>query len=285
VWDCQSGQFSQSKSFVEKKPALNMTNTDWLGTTFWYNQTIVVDAWDQLVKSALIEHHANVPKSFKFDLVDTTREVLLAVVIPALHQSLVDGYEAKDLKKIKTYGRQIVSLIQDADRLLNTNPLFSFGAWVRDARRSLNPVGNNKQVTFAKHSGPNGPTLAGYQQFLESNARDLVTWWGPEGTGPPGALPDYASKQWGGLLTSYYLPRWTLFIAQLEEAAATNTPWDREDYLVKDLAREAKWQAEVWGRRPGETWETNGQESVEVVRELWNKWRGLAIKVAAGGKA
>ncbi|KAF9364204.1 hypothetical protein BGX34_002233 [Mortierella sp. NVP85] len=284
VWDCQSGQFSQSKSFVEKKPALNMTNTDWLGTTFWYNQTIVVDAWDQLVKSALIEHHANVPKSFKFDLVDTTREVLLAVVIPALHQSLVDGYEAKDLKKIKTYGRQIVSLIQDADRLLNTNPLFSFGAWVRDARRSLNPVGNNKQVTF-NHSGPNGPTLAGYQQFLESNARDLVTWWGPEGTGPPGALPDYASKQWGGLLTSYYLPRWTLFISQLEKAAATNTPWDREDYLAKSLAREAKWQAEVWGRRPGETWETNGQESVQVVRELWNKWRGLAIKVAAGGKA
>ncbi|KAI8347036.1 tim-barrel domain-containing protein, partial [Mortierella sp. GBAus27b] len=250
VWDCQSGQFAQSKSIIEKKPALDMTDNGWLGTVFWYNQTIVVDAWDQLVKSALFEHHANVPKSFKFDLVDTTREVLLAVVIPALHKGVVEGYEAKDIQKIRDYGRRFITLIRDADTLLNTNPLFSFGNWVRDARRSLSP----------------GPTLAGYQQFLESNARDIVTWWGPEGTGPPGALPDYASKQWGGLLSSYYVPRWQLFITQLEQAAKNNTPWDRDDYLAKNLAREAEWQTQVWGSRPGETWETNGQESVQVVR-------------------
>ncbi|ORZ29034.1 tim-barrel domain-domain-containing protein, partial [Lobosporangium transversale] len=240
VWDCQSGQLSQSKSFVEKTPALNMiTGPDaWLGTVFWYNKTIVAEAWDQLVQSATKEHHANVPKSFKFDLVDTTREVLLATVFPALHQSLVDGYDAKDINKIRTYGRQLIALIRDADRVLNTNPAFSFGSFVNEAKTSIDP--------------------AGYQHFLESNARNLVTWWGPEGTGPPGALPDYASKQWGGLLTSYYLPRWELFISQLEEAVLSNSAFNPDDYLSKRLAREAQWQTQVWGQRPGETWVTNG---------------------------
>ncbi|KAI7832691.1 tim-barrel domain-containing protein [Gamsiella multidivaricata] len=270
VWDCQSGQASQSKSFVEKLPALNMTNTDWLGTVFWYNQTIVVQAWDQLVRAALHEQHANVPKSFKFDLVDTTREVLLATVFPALHESLIDGYETKNLQKIRNYGRQIIALIRDADTLLNTSPFFSLGSFIREAKASIDPTG--------------GPSKAGYEQFLESNARNIVTWWGPEGTGPPGSLPDYASKQWGGLLNSFYLPRWELFIQQLEQAVATKTAWDPEDYLKKNLAREAQWQAEVWGRRPGET-VLNGQESTEVVRELWDKYRALAVKIAAGGKA
>ncbi|KAF9114702.1 hypothetical protein BGX27_010094 [Mortierella sp. AM989] len=286
VWDCQSGQASQSKSFIEKLPALNMTNTDWLGTVFWYNKTIVVEAWDQLVRAATQEQHANVPKSFKFDLVDTTREVLLATVFPSLHEGLVDGYQANDVKKIKTYGRLIVSLIKDADTLLNTSPFFSFGAWVLEAKTSIDPItGNiNKQLPF--HGGnPNSPNKAGYQRFLESNARNIFTWWGPEGSGPTGSLPDYASKQWGGLLNSYYLPRWQLFISQLEQAVATKQPWNKEDFLTKTLAREAQWQAQTWGGRPGETWKTNGQESVEVVRELHLKWGKLAFKVAAGAKA
>ncbi|KAI1312291.1 hypothetical protein EDD11_002981 [Mortierella claussenii] len=285
VWDCQSGQASQSKSFVEKLPALNMTNTDWLGTVFWYNKTIVVQAWDQLVQAGTVEQQGKgtLPKAFQFDLVDTTREVLLATVFPALHQSLVDGYEANDVSRVRASGRQIVALIRDADRLLNTSPFFSFGALVKEAKTSIDPVGGNidKPISFPT----TGPTKAGYQQFLESNARDLVTWWGPEGTGPPGSLPDYASKQWGGLLTSFYLPRWQLFISQLEQAASSKAEWDPNAYLKKNLAQETKWQAQVWGRRPGETWETNGQESVEVVRELHGKYKTLANKITADGRA
>ncbi|KAF8985238.1 hypothetical protein BGZ46_005399 [Entomortierella lignicola] len=285
VWN-QVGQASQSKSYVEKLPALNMTSTDWLGTVFNYNKTIVAHAWDQLVRAATQEHHANIPDSYKFDLVDTTREVLLATVFQALHEGLVDGYQSNDVKKIQAYGRQIISLIYDADTLLNTNPLFSFGAWVLEAKTSIDPVGGNinKHLPF-NSSRPGSPNKAGYLHFLESNARDIFTWWGPEGSGPPGSLPDYASKQWGGMLTSFYLPRWQLFISQLEQAVKTKQPWNSDDYLNKTLVREAQWQTQVWGRRPGETWTTNGKDSVEVVRELHSKWAKLAFKVAAGGKA
>ncbi|KAG0010464.1 hypothetical protein BGZ80_001462 [Entomortierella chlamydospora] len=287
VWDCQvQNQASQSKSYVEKMPDLNMVNNGWLGTVFWYNKTIVVEAWDQLVRAATTEQHFNIPDSFKFDLVDTTREVLLATVFTALHDGLVDGYQANDVKKIQEYGRRIVALIKDADTLLNTSPFFSFGAWVLAAKTSIDPINGNidKQLKFNSNS-PGGPNKAEYLHFLESNARDIFTWWGPDGTGPPDALPDYASKQWGGMLTSYYLPRWQLFISQLEESVKTKKAWNRDDYITQAVAREAQWLKQTWGQRPGETWETNGQESVEVVRELHEKYSKLAFKIAASGKA
>ncbi|KAI9233338.1 MAG: hypothetical protein BYD32DRAFT_454781 [Podila humilis] len=63
----------------------------------------------------------------------------------------------------------------------------------------------------------------------------------------------------GGLLTSCYLSRWTLFIEELEEAVAAG---------------------KVWGRKPGESSETNGQEPTEVVRELYTKWGATAIRIA-----
>jgi alpha-N-acetylglucosaminidase len=282
VWDAPEGQLSQSKSFVEKVPDLNMyTSPDaWLGTLYNYNKTEVVGAWTKLVQAALVENQSNVPKTFKFDLVDLTREVLLgSTVLPALHKNLVDAYTAKDIPKIRAAGRQMVALITDINTLLNTHRLFSFGANVRDAHESIDPIACSGYVKFP--ASANGPSKDGYQQFLESNARDLVTWWGPNS----GDLADYASKQWGGLLTSYYLPRWTLFIKELEQAVAAGKEWDRAAYIATTLVREAGWQKEVWGSKPGESWETNGQEPMEVVRELYNKWGVTAIRVAAGGKA
>ncbi|KAF9291405.1 hypothetical protein BGZ74_000384 [Mortierella antarctica] len=282
VWDAPAGQLSQSKSFVEKVPALNMYTgpTAWLGTVYNYNKTEVVGAWTKLVQAALIDNRSNVPKTFKFDLVDLTREVLLgSTVFPALHKNLVDAYTAKDIPKIRAAGRQVVALITDINTLLNSHRLFSFGANVRDARESIDPIARSGYVQFP--ASANGPSKAGYQQFLESNARDLVTWWGPNS----GDLADYASKQWGGLLSSYYLPRWILFIEELEQAVAVGKEWDRDAYIAKTLVREAGWQKEVWGRKPGESWETNGQEPTEVVRELYHKWGATAVRVAAGGMA
>ncbi|KAG0260525.1 hypothetical protein BG011_001846 [Mortierella polycephala] len=282
VWSADKDQESQSKSFIEKMPDLDMLVAGFMGTESWYDETIVVQAWNQLVQSALQEHNGLIPSAFKFDLVDVTREVLLMTILPALHESLVDGYKAYDVNKIKTYGRQIVSLIRDTDRLLSSNVYFSFSAWIREAKESIDPVRNLSQVTF--QAAPSKPTKAGYQQFLESNARDLVTWWGPESNG---SLKDYASKQYGGLLSSYYLPRWQLFIKQLEQAADAKRPWTQtsDNFLNLTLEREATWQAEIWGQRGGESTEnTNGQESVEIVRELWTRWRDIAIRAATGAK-
>ncbi|KAG0341189.1 hypothetical protein BG004_006112 [Podila humilis] len=287
VWDCTTGQVSQPKSFIEKVPALNMyTAPDaWLGTVFFYNKTEVVGAWSQLVKAALVDNGSNIPAAFKFDLVDLTREVLLgATLLPALHKNLIDAYDAKDVPAIKAAGRRVLDMIRDANTLLNTHRFFSFGASVRDARESIDPIYRSGYVAFPP-TNSGGPNKAEYQQFLESTARSIITWWNPNGVVSAKSLQNYASKQWGGLVSTYYLPRWTLFVEELEQAVVAGKPWDSTAFTAKNLVREAQWQREVWGRQSGESWETNGQEPTEVVREIFNKWGAAAVRAAAGGKA
>ncbi|KAH7052751.1 tim-barrel domain-containing protein [Linnemannia elongata] len=275
VWDSRTKKPTGSKSYIEKPPAVNMADGGWLGTIFWYNKTTVVHAWDTLVQSGVAERNAAhgrpLPKSYIFDLVDTTREILLATVFPSVHGSLIAAYNRQDVAQIRTAGRQLLEVANDADRLLSSQPLFSFGAWVKEARDSSNlplPTGSTTPSTFNR---------SGFQQFLESNARNLITWWGPESAG----LADYGSKQWGGLISSYYVPRWQLFIAQLELAAQQKRDFDPAAFSALVSKHETAWQAQRWGDRNGESWASNGYDSIDVVRQLWVKYAALAAKIAA----
>lgn len=42
----------------------------------------------------------------------------------------------------------------------------------------------------------------------------------------PVFLRDYAGKQWNGLLSGYYQPRWELFISLLKDCLKNNKPFD-----------------------------------------------------------
>lgn len=49
VWDCRSKQDSQSKTFLDNAPALDMVKGGFMRTVMWYDQPKVVGAWRQLV--------------------------------------------------------------------------------------------------------------------------------------------------------------------------------------------------------------------------------------------
>ncbi|KAG0262725.1 hypothetical protein DFQ27_002144 [Actinomortierella ambigua] len=280
VWNV-APQASNSRSFVERAPTLNMTKVgEWMPTIVYYNKTKFVEAWDGLVRGALFEQKSRISASWKFDLVDATREVLLFNVFPAVHESLVTAYRAKDLGKVRKYGKQLLQLVRDTDRVLNTNTYFSLNTFIRDSHDSVDPTGRlGGSVRFSQP----GLTKASYQRYLESNVKDIFTWWGAAGTGHD--LPDYASKQWGGMLSSFYYPRWQLFVRHLEQAVKSNTEYDAGAFTAQRLQFEAKWQARPWGSAPGETLSTNGQETTEVVREIYHKYAALAYKAAVDGTA
>ncbi|KAF9973710.1 hypothetical protein BGZ73_003010 [Actinomortierella ambigua] len=279
VWN--TTQHSNSRSFIERPPALVMKREGvWMPTVVWYNKTTFVEAWEGLVSAALWEQNGSISDSWKFDLVDATREVLLFNVFPAVHESLVAAYEAKDLGKVRQYGQQLLALVRDSDRVLNTSPYFSLSTFIGDSRKAIDPTGRLGDAV--KFTQP-GLTKASYQRYLEADVKTIFTWWGPSGTGHD--LPDYASKQWGGLLNSYYYPRWQMFVQHLEEAVKNNKAFDEDAYTAQRLQFEAKWLARPWGTQPGETLSTNGQETTEVVRETYHKYRALAYKAAATGKA
>jgi alpha-N-acetylglucosaminidase len=74
-----------------------------------------------------------------------------------------------------------------------------------------------------------------------------VTLWGEganyPGAGGPGNIHDYASKQWGGLVSSYYIPRWKLFLTELGRCLATKQDFNSSAFLTKQLLPfEINWQ-------------------------------------------
>jgi alpha-N-acetylglucosaminidase len=96
--------------------------------------------------------------------------------------------------------------------------------------------------------------------------RPLLTTWSE-----PQCYPDYANRQWNGLLSGFYLHRWQMWLAALNQSLAQGQPIDenKERNDIRD------WEY---------TW-VNGHESyptapigntVDVSRRLFASWSALA---------
>lgn len=83
---------------------------------------------------------------------------------------------------------------------------FLLGRWIRDARK----WGTSKAE----------------QDYYERNTRQIISTWHKAG----GHLTDYANRQWSGMLSSYYAPRWQKFIDMAAADLAAGKPADTGDY-------------------------------------------------------
>ncbi|KAF9431751.1 hypothetical protein BGZ76_011737 [Entomortierella beljakovae] len=206
--------------------------------------------------------------SFRYDLVDVTREVMTAIVLPGLQLELVDAYYAKDLERTRSWGNLILDAISDTDRILSTHTHFMLGPWIRDARLSAKVVNSSET---------NSVDMEQYRNYLEHNARNQITWWGPVGQK---GLADYASKEWGGLVSGFYYPRWKIFIDRLVSAVQNQQELDYKAYLADSVAVEATWINETSDDN-NLTYPVEAvQDTVEVAQDLWDTWGRVALRLA-----
>ncbi|KAI8602271.1 tim-barrel domain-containing protein [Dissophora ornata] len=286
VWDISNGQMSQSKATLDVTPALEMSHEGFMSSMFWYNQTKVVHAWSQFVQSAGPEPGRWRLSSFYYDLVDVTREIFVAVVIPGLHKELIEAYKAMDLELTKSLGKLILESISDTDRILATHSHFMLGPWIRDARISARLPSSTSPKSDAY--------MSQYADYLEHQARNQITWWAPEGQV---GLSNYGSKEWAGIVSEFYYPRWEIFVNHLVEAVQSGVELDYDAYLAESLVAETKWQNERTclgaGCDPkttlmseegndGRKWYPveATEDTVSVAQELWARWNLLAERLA-----
>jgi len=180
--------------------------------------------------------------TYRFDLVHVVRQVLVHVGRP-LHDDIVAAYEAKDRQQLKAAGERFMKLIRDMDELLATRPEFLLGTWLADAKRWA--------------------TSEQERSLYEWNARNQITLWGP----PDGVLHDYARKQWSGLLTGFYLPRWEIFLKRLDAACEEGKAFDADRFGADVREWEDKWthQSQDYPAQPV-------GDSVFVAGRLWAKY-------------
>ncbi|KAK9767485.1 hypothetical protein K7432_002712 [Basidiobolus ranarum] len=210
---------------------------------------------------------------FRFDVIDVTREVLLITVLPALHKELVKGFNDTNAAQIVLYGSLIEALILDTDKLLSTHSQFHLGKWLGNA----NAIAKTIKIPNGKQDFNNGQ-LTTPANYLEFQARNQITWWGPASQG---SLADYASKQWAGLVKTYYLPRWQHFSKSLLKTAISGQAWNQDKFNVEIAAFEGKWQYGTWGQRKGETWGPSPKDdTVEIAQDIFRRWGKLAIRIS-----
>ena len=111
-----------------------------------------------------------------------------------LYRQMISAYQAGDKSRFQQAAASFLALIHDLDTLLATRREFLLGNWLEQAKT-------------AAHGDAE-------QQLFEKNARTQITYWGPDD--PSTDLHDYASKEWSGLLLDFYLPRWEMFVRELD---------------------------------------------------------------------
>ncbi|MFL9483848.1 alpha-N-acetylglucosaminidase C-terminal domain-containing protein [Chitinophagaceae bacterium LWZ2-11] len=187
------------------RPRMNVTNvSSWGPGDIQYDPEQPEQALLYLYKAA--GDFKSVP-TYQFDLVDLARQVIDNRG-RAAYKKCMEAYNAKNITEYKKQRDLFMSLLQLQENLLSKHSAFMLGTWLQQARRL-------------------GKTPA-EQDLYEQNARTQITYWGADNAHTN--LHEYAHKEWAGLLTDFYMPRWRKFFDALDKNESKDVV-DKIDYF------------------------------------------------------
>lgn len=213
--DCKTVQQGASESVMCARPSLHMNSV-----SSWSTCELYYDA-SKLREAALLMENAGTMfggnGNYLHDLIDVQRQVM-ADSAYVLLKHISESYESKSSEEFKNGYESFLSLMLDADKLLSKRREFTFDTWASSARAVCDEV--------------EGTTEAD-RDWMEWNARTLVSMWGPETAAESGGLRDYSNRMWAGMLKDYYYERWSRFFSALDscDPNISSSEWYRSDSL------------------------------------------------------
>lgn len=197
-------------SLMTIRPSLNPKG-HWNRRNTQYDNAKLWTAWSYLLQATPSDMAA-----YRFDCVNFGRQCL-SNHFAYLYLDVLDAYLHKDASRIAANHSLMTQIIADVDRLVSADEFFLLGKWIEDARAWGD---NTKQ-----------------KRKLEINARRILTTWGPKGR----ILTDYANREYNGLLSSYYAPRWEKFLSDLETAVRNGEEFNEEAFINWCVDFEWEW--------------------------------------------
>ena len=193
------------------RPSLNVQHTSsWskIPNPF-VDQTVLVDYIKTLL--AYYDELKENPAYCK-DLMEAARQA-----ISNLSWYFVDriktAYNGRNLEALSHFGNKLLALIDLQEAIVGTDSDMLLGTWLEKAKR-------------------HGKTSA-EKAYFEWNARVQITLWADrEGAA---SLRDYSAREWQGLLSDFYRPRWESFISRLEISLLTQTPLAEIQHYDEEL--------------------------------------------------
>ncbi|KAJ5153536.1 uncharacterized protein N7482_010014 [Penicillium canariense] len=237
------------KSVLELRPAIDNIagRVGFQATALTYDPMILVQAWHKLYYAADSEPALWTNPAYRLDMVDVTRQVMANAFIP-LYRSLVSTWNTSNAGQdtLSRKGEQMIQLLSDLDAVLLTSSHFRLSTWINSARAWAH--GNDSQASF-----------------LEYNARNQITLWGPTGQ-----IADYASKQWSGVVSSFSIPRWQIFIKYLKSMPPAS--FNATELTAQLMDFELHWQHEKW-EKPDPSGEAEDLE--KVLGRVYSRWPSI----------
>ncbi len=165
-----------------------------------YDGKVLAQALDTLLSAAPV---LGANDAYRYDLVNLARQVVGQRGLEYVNR-VEAAFKAKDRAALLAAEADVTALLRDLDDLVATREEFLLGRWIGDA----------------KHWG----RTAAEQRLYEWNARNIITLWGEKCTeGQNDDLNLYAFKEWEGMFTGYFLPRWEVFFAALNKSLDSGT--------------------------------------------------------------
>lgn len=246
----------ENSSIICARPAINVKKSGPnAGFNIPYNPQNVVKALQLLLDDA---ENLKASEGYRYDIVDLQRQMLTNIG-QEIHKKAAEAFRNKDLSSFDLHSKRFLEMLMDADRVLKTRSEFSFDKWVNDAR--------NRGITPEE------------KDLYEYNASLLVTQWGAD------RIFDYSWREWSGLISGYYYPRWEKFYAMLRNCLENKTEYS-EERLPQVYGREELRANEFYAQL--DDWEKSWIKSpkniqpkpvgyeVEVVKETFAKYLTIA---------
>ena len=196
-------------------------------------------AWGQLLECSDALRQSD---TYRFDLINVTRQVLSNQAI-GQYAKVISAYRQKDKSQFQSAVRDYLQFLLDLDKALATRQEFLLGKWLADARR----WGSNEEE---RHT-------------FEWNARNVITLWGDSRSD----LHDYARKEWAGLVSGFYLPRWKMFFDRLEQSLEGNEAFDNDAFT-----REIQFWEDSWTHQTNAYPDNPVGDSIEISKQLYHQY-------------
>ncbi|GAB3904218.1 alpha-N-acetylglucosaminidase [Mucilaginibacter boryungensis] len=227
-----------NESIITGRPTFAKA-TRWANPQKFYQSKDLVPAWEQMIQAA---DNLKNSSGFRYDLIDVTRQIL-ANYADTLQRQFAAAAKKHDQQNFSRLSKEFLGVIDDMDKLLSTRKDFLLGPWLEAAKA-------------------NGTTDA-EKKLYEFNARDQITLWGDKNN----TLNDYACKQWAGMLSGFYKPRWQQFFDFVNTSYRQGKEIDQAAFekQIKD------WEWAWVNKRDSYTTVPKGDEIV-VAKEMFGKY-------------
>ena len=197
------------------RPALKIKSVSTWGTLRKNYDTAVFSHAVQLFAKAASQFKKS--ETYQIDLINFTRQVL-ANRADRVFAGFVAAYNQHDTVTFNLAKNQFLQLHDSTNDLLNKNAYFRLRTYQQQAVRAGNTPEEKANNLF--------------------NAMALISYWG-ENVKTEDNLHEYAYKEWGGMMISYYKKRWEMYFDYLDKQLK-GQPAQAPDFF----AWERKWAAD-----------------------------------------